>query len=721
MAAASASFGLSFMALAAFAARAAPAPAPGPAPTTVQDVVVTAKRPAETVLLDRKVYTAAADLRGTTGTAADILNQIPSVEVDADGGISLRGDANVTVLIDGKPSAQFSGPARGLSLQQFPAQDIDRIELMTNPPARYKAEGSAGVISIVTRKTHRKGVSGDVNPSVGDRRRFIVGANGGYGIGKLDLSGGVTLRGDPRLRHITDDRVAVDPMTGASVASREVLDERLRRLIPSVKLEADYAFNVRQSVALTLSHRELSGNRYFDQRDSSGPVGRPADSISLRHSDGHEWSVDNARGVRFDQKLWRPGESLSLSVQRSATRERERYAYANSEALPPGADTFDALRLSLDLVTTEVSADYVLPLAGDRELKLGYDLEDDNNAFDNVGELIDPVLGRRTLEPNVTNHFRYRQRIEAGYGEYQARQGAWNIQAGLRVEQTDVHTLQITGGVAGEDHYLRAYPSLTFDRALPGDAKLHFGASRRITRPDPEALNPFTDYQDIHNLRAGNADLRPQDTTSVELGYEGASRALSYELTGYFRFNRDSVTDVTRVVSADVVLSTKANLPKSKSAGVEFSSSGKLLPRLPWRLSGDAFYKQIDAVALIGGGGLRSTLGLNGKASLDYKPTVEDTFQLSFSRSDKRLTPQGYVGAINLVNLGYRRQFSQRLALVATVSDLLDGQRFRRVVDTATLRDTYERQQNGRIVFVGFVYTFGGSSKAKPDAFNYDQ
>jgi outer membrane cobalamin receptor len=708
------------VALAGFGESARAAPVANPSPTTVGDVVVTAKRPAERVLLDRRVYTAAADLRGTTGTAADILNQIPSVDVDADGGISLRGDANVTVLIDGKPSAQFSGPARGLSLQQLPAQDIDRIEVMTNPPAQYKAEGSAGVINIVTLKTHRKGVSGDINASVGDRERFVVGANASYKIGKFDLSGGVTLRDDPRRRLITDDRTAVDPVTGENVASRETLDERLRRLIPSVKLETDYAFDSKRSVALTFSHRELSGNRYFDQRDSSGPAGGPADAISLRHSDGHEWSVDNARGVRFDQKLWRPGETLSLSIQRSASRERERYDYTNTALLPPVPDTFDALRLSLDLVTTEVSADYVLPFAGNRELKLGYDFEDDNNAFDNVGELIVPVLGKRTLEPDVTNHFRYRQRIETGYGEYQALVGDWTVQTGVRIEQTDVHTLQITGGIAGEDHYLRAYPTLNMERALPGDAKLHVSASRRINRPDPEALNPFTDYQDIHNLRAGNAKLRPQDTTSVEVGYEGAAHSLSYAVTGYFRLDRDSVTDVTQVVSADVVLSTKANLPKSKSGGVEFTASGKLLPHLTYRVSSDAFYKQIDAAALIGGRGLRSTIGLNAKASLDYKPTVADTFQVSFSRTDKRLTPQGYVDAINLVNLGYRRQLGPKLALVATVSDVLDGQRFGRVVGTATLHDVYQRQQLGRVALIGVVYSFGGSKNGRPGTFEYD-
>lgn len=687
----------------------------GPAALTV-----TAVRPTAQTLLDRKVYAVTGDLRSTSGTAADILNQVPSVEVDPDGVVSLRGDTSVTILVDGKPSAQFSGPTSGLSLLQFPAADIDRIEVMTNPPAQYKAEGSAGVINIITKKTRKAGFSGTANASLGDKRRFVTGLNVNYNTGRLKLSAGVSLRQEARVRLSTSDRAAVDPATGTTVLSHQMIDEHFLRHIPQVKLGAEYTLNDRQSLNLDWSHRELSGNRFFTQDDQSQGVTGPLTSLSSRHSDGHEWSVDNGQSVRFDQKLWRPDETFSLTVQRSATRERERYAYNNIYSIPETLPTQDRLRLSLDIVTTEASADYVLPLSADRSLKLGYDFEDDNNRFDNLGDDVDPVTGRLIENPNVTNHFRYRQQIHTVYGQYETPIGPWTLQSGLRLEQTNVHTLQITGDVAGAYGYFRAYPSLNMDWRLSDQAKLSLGLSRRVTRPDPEALNPFTDYQDIHNLRAGNANLLPQDTWSYELGFNGAAKNLSYGLTGYYRFNRDSVTDVTRVVSADVVLVTKANLPKSKAAGVEFTASGKIIPQLALSVSGNLFHNQIDASAL-GLGGLRSTTGLNVKASLDYKPTPVDTLQISFSRSDRRLTPQGYIDAINLVNLGFRRQISSKLAALITVSDAFDGQRFRRVVETPTLRDVTTRYQIGRVAYVGVVYSFGAPKKAKPGGFEYDQ
>ncbi len=709
-------------------AHAAPAtaadPAPGDSPAgTVQGVVVAGHRPPVQTLIDRKVYTITGDLQSTAGSAADILNQVPSVEVDADGNVSLRGDTNVTILVDGKPSAQFSGATQGLSLQQFPAGDIDRIEVMTNPPAQYKAEGSAGVINIITKKSRKAGLSGTAQLSIGDKRRFVAGLNGNYNIGKLKLTGGVTLRQDAKKRLSTTDRAATvtDPISNTKqiVLSQQSINEHFLRLIPLVRAGADYVLNDRETVGLSMSHRELKGKRFFDQHDQSSGVTGPLPAVD-RHSDGHEWSVDSGESVHFDQKLWRPDETLTVTFQRSRTSERERYAYTNISTLPVTAPSFDHLHLSLDLITTELSADYVLPMSGGRSLKLGYDFEDDNNRFDNRGDTVNPVTGQLDDNSNITNHFRYKQQINTAYGEYEQVLGPWDLQTGLRLEQTDARTLQITGNVPGGESYFRAYPSLHVDRSLGDDTKLSLSVSRRITRPDPEALNPFIDSQDTHNLRAGNAKLLPQDTWSYELGYNASIKALTYGLTGYYRFNRDSVTDVTQVVSSDVVLTTKANLPKSRSAGFEFSANGKITSQLSYNLSGNLFYDEIDATSL-GATGLRSTEGINGKASLNYRPTAADTAQISFSRTDRRLTPQGSVSAIDLVNLGYRRQVTPALAALFTVSDAFDGQKFRRLINSPGLHETYQRYQIGQIAYVGFVYTFGAPKKAKANTFEYDQ
>jgi hypothetical protein len=683
--------------------------------------VVTATAQQQKILLDRRVYSVGGDLQATTGTAAGILNQIPAVDVDADGNVTLRGDPNVTVLIDGKPSAQFAGRIeRGVNLRQFSAQDIERVEVMTNPPAQYKADGSAGVINIITRKGHGPGLSGTANLNLGDKRRFLAALNAGYAVGKLKLSADLSVRQTAGERQVTAFRVAVDPATGLPARSRETINQHSKLLTPAASVGAEYAFNDRQSASMTFSHREQVGKPHFLQQDESGPPAGPPDTVTSRHGGGHEYSMDEGEGLRFDQKLWRQGELLSLSFQRSVYRERQSYAYLNDYLLPVAPPSQDTLRLSEDLVKLEAAADYTLPMRGRATLKLGYDFEDDRNRFDNVAHDIDLVTGAPINNPYDTSHFRYHQQVSAAYGQYQSPfglGGRGTLQAGLRLEQTDIHDLLLVDNVSAAQSYFRAYPSLNLEWKVGQDGRLILDLSRRVARPDGETLNPFVNSQDIYNLVAGNPRLAPQDTWSYQAGYVGKFRALAYDLTAYYRFDRNIAIPVTEPISSVATLTTIENLPKSKAAGVDFSVGGKVSSWLSYSISGDVFYSQINGLAYAPTG-LRETVGINGKASLDWNPTASDTAQISFSRTDKRLTPQGYVSAINLVNVGYERRLWRGLSAVATVADLFDGQRFQRIVNTPTLRDNYNRHQFGRVGYFGLTYAFGSTRKPKATPFS---
>jgi outer membrane receptor protein involved in Fe transport len=409
-----------------------------------------------------------------------------------------------------------------------------------------------------------------------------------------------------------------------------------------------------------------------------------------------------------------------LSFQRSLYDDRDNYAYVNDYLLPVAPPSQDILRVRENYVVLTASADYTLPLSGGRSLKLGYDLEDDTAYLVHVGGNVDPVSGQVVNNPAITNQFHYHQQINAAYGQYEASSGKWTMQTGVRLERNNIDDLLVTGAIATNQSYFRAYPGLHLDRALGGDGKVSFSMSRRVSWPDADDIDPFVDSRDIHNLRAGDPGLLPQDTWSYEIAGAGKFKTLDYLLTAYYRFDRDRVSQITKPVSADVTLTTSENLPKSKSAGFEFSGNGKLGSRITYALSGNFFYNQIDGGALAQGG-LRDTIGLNAKASLDWRPTSADTAQISFSRTDSRLTPQGYIGASNLINLGLRHQLSGGLSVVATVTDLSDGQRYQRIVTTPTLQDNYSRHLLGRIGYVGLSYGFGPTKKAKPTSFEYDQ
>src|SRR5579859_6235173 len=282
-----------------------------------QSIEITSQKLPVQNLLDRKVYSVIEDLQSVTGSAADILDRIPSVEVDGDGNVALRGDTNVLILVDGKPVAQLTGSTAGTWLQQFPANDIEKIEVMNTPPAQYKVDGSGGAINIVTKKKRTPGLSGSQQASAAQRERVLTSGTVGYAAGDLVLTGGVTFRRDIKQRLVSDDRLALDPGSGDWVHSVESLHENLVRLSPLVKAGLEYKISDSQRLSLSVNHKELTGHRTFTESDSS------LGSLSLRNSDGREWTMAGSQSAEFEQKLWHPGETLTLSWQRSTQRERE--------------------------------------------------------------------------------------------------------------------------------------------------------------------------------------------------------------------------------------------------------------------------------------------------------------------------------------------------------------------------------------------------------------
>lgn len=693
-----------------------------PAPVAAVETIVVQGRKLEVeTLLDRKVYNVSSDVQSTFGTLSDILSVIPSVDVDSNGGVTLRGDSNVLILIDGKPSTQFSGAAAGDNLQSIPASNIERIEVLTNPPAQFKAEGVAGVINIITRKKHPEGVAGTLQGSLGSGGRSVIGASVSYSVGPLTASATAGYRQDYRHRITQSDLIAPDPTTGQLIDSTAHIDERIRREVPTVGLSAEYTLNEHQLINASASWADRGGLRTYTQLNSNSDPAGVLLSSSQRLSSGHDPEINREAKLGFTQKLGRPEENLDLSLHRSTSNQSEHYDYTHDSFIPPLPTFYNNLSFQEFHGITEFGADYVLPLAPTRFLKLGYAFELDDYSFSNVGHNVDPLTGVELIDPNLTNDFKVRQLIHSVYGSYQGAVGQWTWLAGLRMELTHIDAQQLSDNISNARRYLAPFPSLHVDRALSETSNLSFGASRRITRPEFEYLNPYVNYEYAPNLNAGNPSLLPQYTQSYEIAYGHQDKSQAYELTGYYRLNKDSVTDVTESLGNGLSLATKANLPKTTSAGIEFSSSGPLfLPQLSYSISGNLFYSQIDATAL-GISGLRSTTGLNGKLKLDYRPTDEDSAQITVTRTDKRLTPQGYVSAITLVNFGYKHRLKSRLTAIATVSDLFNGQRSQRYANTPTFTQTYMRTVYGQVLYVGLVYAFGSTKKDKQANFEYDQ
>jgi outer membrane receptor protein involved in Fe transport len=688
--------------------------------TSTETVVVQGQKLNVETRIDRKIYTVPQDAQSALGTLSDILNVIPSVDVDPDGIVSLRGDTNVLILIDGKPATQLQGANAGDVLQSMSASDIERIEILTTPPAEFKAEGAAGVINIITRKRGaRESASASLTGSLGSGGRWLVGGNGSYGSKQFTASLNAGFREDYRERTVQSVVIGPDPTTGQVLESQDHADQLIRRNVPSVGFSSEYDPNDRQSIVVSGSWLSHGGLRTYTQNDVSTLQSGEVTSSTRRLTSGHDPEDDYDAKLRFSQKFSRPGETLDFSLHRSISHQHEHYDYVNDSFVPPAPTSYNNLSFTEDQGITEADIDYALPLSNTQSLKLGYAFEQDDYGFSNVGADVDPLTGMETIDPALTNQFKFQQRIHAIYLSDQGSINAWTWLAGIRAEWTSTDALQVTDNTSTASRYADVFPSLHVDRNLSDRSTLSFGASRRIARPNPNYLNPYVDHEYSPNLTAGNPNLRPQFTQSFELGYGYERGDASYGLTGYYRRNTDSVTDLTEYLGDGQTLTTKTNLPRSDSAGLEFSATGHLFPKLLYSVSGNAFYNQIDATAL-GFPGLKSTTGLNLKAKLDYHPTAADSAQIIFSRTDKRLTPQGSVSAINLVNLGFKHTLTPALSAVATVSDVFNGQHYQRIASTPTLTQVYERSVVGRVAWFGLTYIIGVTTKQKEPNFEYD-
>ncbi|MBU4432851.1 MAG: TonB-dependent receptor [Alphaproteobacteria bacterium] len=693
-----------------------PAKPAAAAPTAVEGVVVTSDANAMRTSIDRRSYSVANDLSARTGSISDALRNIPSVEVDVQGNVSLRGDANVTILIDGKPSGLFSGDGKADALHAMPADQIDRVEVMTNPSAAFRPDGSAGIINLITKKTRKAGASGSVRANASSDGRYNTGVSGSYIKGKLTLAGDAGYRHDEQKFRSFSDRSTFDTASGLFQDSRQASQSEGAGDSTTLRANADYDLDARTRVSAELSYRgmamDMDSHETYQGENTAGQVIRAYDRLSNFQIDR-----DNTEAKATWRRQFKGSEhELVAAFEYGATKTaRDLRAFTDNAA---AADYYETSSFAIDQTRTSVSLDYTRPLPGSAKLKTGFDFDLGlHNDYDNRGAR-GATPGGLVIDPARTNRFVYDQSVYAGYATYERPFGDLTVQTGVRVEQVTIDTNQITSGLKGANDYLRAYPTLFFSYALSGDQQLRANYSRRVQRPQAQDLNPYRVYQDPFNYRAGNPDLKPQVTDSYELGWQYRQGQAYYLATAYYRQSAKGVTDVVRDLGGGVLLTTKENLGQSRNGGLELVANGRLTPKLTYNLSGNLFWNEIDA-ANLGFANTRSGTSASGRASLNWQVTPADFLQISGFTSGRRLTPQGYREPVQMLNLGYRRKVSDKLSFVVTVQDALDTFRDAVITDTPTLRDRTERMPRIRSVFFGLTYSFGGA-KPKPQGFDFD-
>ena len=682
-----------------------------PAKAPARPIVVTGTRRDYDSSIDRRTYAIGRDVQGANGSIADVLRNIPSVDVDLQGNVSLRGDPHVTILVDGKPTSLFNGPGGGQTLQQVPASQYERVEVMTNPSAAFSANGSGGIINLITRKNRPNGATGTIRAAAGTRGRRKAGASFADKLGKASVNLDFSWRGDPQFT--TDIVHFEEPATG--VSSREITKGDGDLHLWTARAGADLDLGGSNSLSTDV-HRTTF---LFHSDMKSTLLGTDEADALAREFERNGFFLQNRfdteGSLSFQHDTNGKGDDVSASLTYESTRNQDADRFQNISTLPPEPDLFDNVTRVSRLHRFEAKADYNSPKDEDSSLQAGVDLQLDRDSFNDLGGFGPTAELAAVPQPDFTELFDFHRSVGAAYAIYERPFGDLTAQAGVRLETEDRDSGVAGSGISVRDTHTRLFPSVHLEWKADAETSLKASVSTRIQRPDPTDFDPFRRFVDPFHFEAGNPRLKAETTVSFEAGIEHKHKSWLDIATLYYRSNRGGVTDLSQDLGDGVLLTTRENLVGSTQLGLELVANGPLTRTLSYKLSGNAYRFTIDATNL--GFGMRSATIESGKAGIDWQPDKKDLGQVNISLSGKQLLPQGEVDPMLLVNLGFRHQINDRLFLFFTAQDALHTYTRHSSIVTPTLIERSFDSAKTQAAFIGLTYDFG--ARPKQPAFDY--
>jgi outer membrane receptor protein involved in Fe transport len=678
-----------------------------PATNQLAEIEVTAERAAVEFGLDRKVFNVEKDMATKGGTAEDLLRNIPSVTVDLDGNISLRGSSNIRILINGKPSA-LTGLDRQGFLQQLAAGNIERIEVLTNPSAKYDPEGMGGIINIIMKRQNKQGFNLNTAFTVGTRDKYNGNLNLNYRVGKFNLQAGYSYNNDQRFFRGERFRTTETADTNW-IQDQDIYGDR-HRLSHTLNGGVEYFVAPRATISVTGNYSDQDGDD-TSSRDNNFLLGNGQPIYnSLRSEVGTE--VGNTWEVNFDyrQSFRTEGQELSVSAQRSFEDEIEEENFFEDAFNPDGSLLFTDRQLNPSPEENDVwrfQADYTHPLNEKAVLETGGRITltgvyNDNQLFD-----FDPVVDDFVKLSSFSNIFQYQEDVYAAYGILKGKQGKWDWQAGLRAEQTNTQATLLEPEVtAFPNDYFSFFPSAFLTYNLSEREGLQFNYSRRINRPRFRALNPFADFSDPLNPRQGNPFLLPEFVNSFEANYLRSANKGSLSIGAYLR----DITDmITRVNQPDPLTGVNVrsfiNLASGRNYGLEAVATIRPVDKLQIVVNGNAYRTELKGnnqeVELNAAG-----YQFSGRLSSTYTVGKDWGLQLTGFYRSRGVNPQGEMRALYSVDFGVGKPVLKgkgNISLRAT--DLFNTRRWSFVNSASGITDDATFQRESRIAYLSFNYS----------------
>ncbi|MEP3044887.1 outer membrane beta-barrel protein [Nonlabens ulvanivorans] len=480
--------------------------------------IVIAEKTTVDIRLDKKIYNIGKDLTVRGGSASDVLDNVPSVSVDVEGNVALRGNDNVTILIDGRPSALvgFNGAE---ALRQIPSDAIEKIEVITSPSARYDAEGTAGILNIILRKNKLLGFNGSMQLDTGYNPQLGLSFNGNLRSEKWNLFTNTGFRYRETPGNSTTSTEYLSPTAQNSFVNEERVFDRLGRNF-FTSLGAEYFINDQSSIVANIVYRlgnddDLNTN-IIDRLDANGNLNEATSRTEAESEDDTriQYSLD------YKNDLDDNGQKITASIQYSTSVEDQNANILETETTTNTVNDVERTLSEEDEQNATAQFDYVLPIGEDTQFEAGYrgNYRDISNSFYLEEQLTFPT-GPLVPDAGLNNTFDYEELVNAVYGQYGKEYGKFSFLAGLRFEQTNVTIRQETVDTEEKKDYSSLFPTLNLGYEIQDGENITLGYNRRVRRPRGRFLNPFPSRSSESNVFQGNVDLDPTFTNSLDLGY----------------------------------------------------------------------------------------------------------------------------------------------------------------------------------------------------------
>lgn len=553
---------------------------------TLDEVFVRAEKSSMTLSLDKKIFNVGKDLANAGGNAADILSNIPSVAVDAEGNVSLRGSSSVRILIDGKPSGLVSIKG-GAGLQQLQGSMVDRVEIITNPSARYEAEGMGGIINIVLKKEKKEGFNGSFDVVAGYPENFGVAANVNYR--RKDLNFFVNYSTSYRNAPGKNGQYQEFYKNDSTFISTKDMEHHLKGLYNTARAGLDYYFDDRNILTAAYTYRISKGKRFSDivYHDYLNSLKDPL-AVSYRTQDETETEPNSEYALTYKRNFTREGHELTADIRYLDNWEDSDQFFGEDVYNPDGSHSGIPylLQRAVNYETEKqylLQVDYVLPFKEKAKFETG--LRSSFRDMTNNYTVTQQNEDESWFEvPGLTNNFVYNEKISALYAILSNKVKKFSYQAGLRAELTDVTTTLKQTNEINPRKYTNLFPSVHITYDLPQGHALQLSYSRRIRRPAYNDLSPFMTYSDNRNYYSGNPDLNPEFTNSFEIGHIKYLTGASISSSLYYRYTKGKIMSVRRVDESGNSITHPENLATENSFGAELT--GSYSPWQWWKMDG---------------------------------------------------------------------------------------------------------------------------------------